>query len=69
MISMGFLKLVAVWSLIPTYTIAGGFIGYGLDRWLGTFPLLTGAGILVAFGLAIRDMLKLRDEIFREKQE
>jgi F0F1-type ATP synthase assembly protein I len=62
--STGFLKLVAVWSLIPTYSLAGGLIGYGLDRWLHTFPFIMGAGIVVGFGLAIRDMLKLRDEIF-----
>lgn len=61
---MGFLKLIAVWSLIPTYSLAGGFLGYGLDRWLHTFPFLTGGGIVIAFGLAIRDMLKLRDEVF-----
>ncbi len=58
------LKLVAVWSLIPSYSLGGGLIGYALDRWLHTFPLVTGAAIVVAFGLAIRDMLKLRDEIF-----
>jgi hypothetical protein len=58
------LRLIAVWSLIPTYSLAGGLIGYGLDRWLGTFPFITGAGIVVAFGFAIRDMLKLRDEVF-----
>jgi hypothetical protein len=67
MISKGFLKLVAVWSLIPTYSLAGGLIGYGLDRWLHTFPVFTGSGIVVAFGLAIRDMLRLRDEIFDRK--
>ena len=67
MISKGFLKLVAVWSLIPTYSLAGGLIGYGLDRWLHTFPVFTGAGIVVAFGFAIRDMLRLRDEIFDRK--
>ncbi len=58
------LKLVAVWSLIPSYSLGGGLIGYALDRWLHTFPFITGAAIIVAFGLAIRDMLKLRDEIF-----
>ncbi len=58
------LKLIAVWSLIPTYSLAGGFIGYALDRWLHTFPFVTGAGIIVAFGLAIRDMLRLKDEVF-----
>jgi hypothetical protein len=64
MMSKEFLKLVAIWSLIPTYSLAGGLIGYALDRWFHTFPVFTGAGIVVAFGLAIRDMLKLRDEIF-----
>jgi hypothetical protein len=66
--SVGFLKLIAIWSLIPTYSLAGGLIGLGLDRWLHTFPILTGAGLLIAFGLAIRDMLKLRDEVFQRKQ-
>lgn len=65
--SVGFLKLIAIWSLIPTYSLAGGLIGLGLDRWLHTFPLITGAGLLIAFGLAIRDMLKLRDEVFERK--
>jgi F0F1-type ATP synthase assembly protein I len=64
---IGFLKLVAIWSLIPTYSLGGGLIGWGLDRWLHTFPVFTGAGLIIAFGLAIRDMLKLRDEIFERK--
>jgi hypothetical protein len=53
---------VAVWSLIPSYIAAGGAIGYGLDKWLTTFPYLTGAGILVAFSLAVRDMMRLKKE-------
>lgn len=64
---VGFLKLIAIWSLIPTYSIGGGLIGYGLDRWLHTFPAFTGAGLVVALGLAIRDMMKLRDEVFGKK--
>jgi len=64
---MGWLKLLAVWSLIPTYSLAGGLIGFGLDRWLHTFPVFMGAGLVVAFGLAIRDMLRLREEIFDRK--
>lgn len=60
------IKLIAVWSLIPSYSLAGGLIGYGLDRWLHTFPLVTAAGIVVAFALAIRDMLRLKDEMFRK---
>ena len=66
---MDVLKLISVWSLIPTYSLAGGLIGYGLDRWLHTFPWLTGAGLVVAFGFAIRDLLRLRDEVFGPKPE
>jgi F0F1-type ATP synthase assembly protein I len=65
---MGVLKVIAVWSLLPTYLLAGGLIGYGLDRWLHTFPFVTGAGILVAFGFAVRDMLRLKDEVFTQKR-
>jgi len=63
------LKLIAIWSLIPSYSLAGALIGYGLDRWLHTFPFMLSAGIIVAFALAIRDMLKLRDEVFGEKKK
>jgi ATP synthase protein I len=62
--STGLLKGIAIWSIIPTYTLGGGLIGYALDRWLGTFPYVTGIGILIGFGLAIRDLLRLRDETF-----
>lgn len=62
LISTRLLKIVAVWSLIPTYTAAGGAIGYGLDKWITTFPYLTGAGILIGFGFAIRDMMRLKRE-------
>mgnify|MGYP005810131839 CR=1 FL=1 len=61
------LKLVAIWCLIPSYLLGGGLIGYGLDRWLHTFPFLLGAGMVVGFSLAIRDLLKLRDEMFGKK--
>jgi hypothetical protein len=62
LISTKLLKIVAIWSLIPSYIVAGGAIGYGLDKWLTTFPYLTGAGILVAFGFAVRDMMRLKKE-------
>ncbi len=62
LISTRLLKIVAIWSVIPTYTAAGGAIGYGLDKWLTTFPYLTGAGILIAFGFAVRDMMRLKRE-------
>lgn len=66
LISANLLRLLAIWSLIPSYLLAGGIIGYGLDRWFRTFPYLTGVAILFAFTLAISDMLRLRDEVFKK---
>lgn len=60
-----FLKVIAVWSLIPSYLVAGGAVGYGLDRWFRTFPYLTGVGLLIALGFAVRDMLRLRETVFK----
>jgi hypothetical protein len=57
-----FLRIIAVWSLIPSYLLAGGLIGYAADRWLGFFPYLTGLGLLAAVAMAVRDMLRLRRE-------
>jgi hypothetical protein len=57
-----FLRIISIWSLIPSYLLAGGLIGYAADRWLGFFPYLTGVGLLLAVGLAVRDMLRLRKE-------
>ncbi len=57
-----FLKIIAIWSLVPSYLIGGGVIGYGLDAALHTFPYLTSVGLLLALVLAVRDMLRLRDE-------
>ncbi len=59
-----FLKVLAVWSLIPSYLAAGGVIGYGLDYWFHTFPYLTGVGLVFALGMAVRDMLRLRETMF-----
>ena len=61
------IRVIAVWSLIPSYLAAGGVIGYGLDRWLHTFPLIMTAGLIIGFALAIRDMLKLKHEVFDKK--
>lgn len=60
-----FLRVIAIWSLIPSYLVAGGAIGYGLDRWFRTFPYLTGVGLLIALGVAVRDMLRLRETMFK----
>lgn len=58
-----FVKIIAVWSLIPSYMLAGGFIGYLVDRWLHWFPYMTGLGLLLALALAVRDMWRLKDEM------
>jgi F0F1-type ATP synthase assembly protein I len=62
LLSTKLLKIVAIWSLIPSYIAAGGAIGYGLDKWFTTFPFITSAGILIAFSLAVRDMMRLKKE-------
>ena len=58
-----FLRVIAIWSLIPSYSAAGGFLGYLADRFLGWFPYLTGAGLLIALVMAVRDVYRLRDEM------
>lgn len=63
------LKILAVWSLIPTYMLGAGAIGYALDRWLHTSPILLLVCLLVGFGFAIRDMLKLRHELDRRDRD
>lgn len=61
MIPREFLRVIAVWSLIPSYLLAGGLIGWGADTWLHTFPYITGVGLLLALVVAVRDMARLRD--------
>lgn len=61
LISREFLRIIAIWSLIPSYLLAGGFVGYWVDRWLKSFPYVTGILLLLALVLAVRDMLRLRE--------
>ena len=56
-----FLRAIAVWSLIPAYMLAGAFLGWLVDTWLHTSPYGIGVGLILALGLAVRDMLRLRD--------
>ena len=58
-----FLSVIAVWSLIPAYVLAGAFLGWLVDRWLGTWPYGIGIGLMIALGLAVRDMIRLRDTL------
>jgi F0F1-type ATP synthase assembly protein I len=63
MIPREFLRAIAVWSLVPSYLLAGGLIGFLIDRWANLFPYVTGVGLLVALAMAVRDMYRLRDEM------
>ncbi|MDR3686140.1 MAG: hypothetical protein P4L93_04180 [Coriobacteriia bacterium] len=58
-----FLSVIAVWSLIPAYVLAGAFLGWLVDRWLNTWPYGIGIGLFIALGLAVRDMIRLRDTL------
>jgi hypothetical protein len=58
-----FLRVIAVWSLIPAYLLAGAFLGYLVDRWIRTWPFGVGIGLIIALGFAVRDMLRLRDSL------
>lgn len=62
LISPEFLKIIAVWSVIPAYLVAGGALGWLADKWLHTSPYLMGAGLLLALILAVRDVARLRRE-------
>jgi hypothetical protein len=55
-----FLRTIAVWSLIPAYLIAGAFVGWLADKWLNTYPFGIAIGLLVALGMSVRDMLRLK---------
>ncbi len=58
-----FLRVIAIWSLIPAYLAAGAFVGWLIDTWLHTFPFAIGIGLLIALVMAVRDMLRLRDTL------
>ncbi len=60
LIAPEFLKLIAVWSVIPAYLLAGGALGWLADQWLGTAPYLMGLGLLLALALSVRDVARLR---------
>jgi len=57
-----FLRVIAVWSIVPAYLVAGAFLGWLADYWLETYPFGVAVGLLIALVLAVRDMLRLRAE-------
>ena len=58
-----FLRVIAVWSLIPAYLLAGAFLGWLADSWLHSSPYGVGVGLIIALAVAVKDMLRLRDEM------
>jgi F0F1-type ATP synthase assembly protein I len=61
MIPREYLRVIAVWSIIPAYIAAGAFLGWLADLALHTSPYGVGVGLLVGLIMAVRDMLRLRD--------
>ena len=62
-----FLRIIAIWSLIPAYVIAGAFLGWLLGLWLNQWfyatPYTIALGLIIALGVAVRDMIRLRDTL------
>jgi hypothetical protein len=56
-----FMRVIAVWSIVPMYLLAGAFLGWLFDLWRHTSPYGVGVGLLLGLILAVRDMLRLRD--------
>ena len=63
LISRDFMRLVAIWSIVPTWIIGGAFLGWLVDLWLHTFPYGMGVGLLVGLILAVRDMMRLKSTL------
>jgi len=61
LISRDFMRLVAVWSIVPAWLIGGAFLGWLADLWLHTFPYGIGIGLVVGLILSVRDVMRLRD--------
>jgi len=56
-----FMRVIAIWSLIPMYALAGAFFGWLFDAALNTSPYGVGVGLILALVFAVRDVLRLRD--------
>ena len=63
-----FLRIIGMWSVIPTYLIAGGLLGWLADYILHTFPFGIAVGLLAALALSVRDSMRLRNEFHRPKE-
>jgi F0F1-type ATP synthase assembly protein I len=63
LISRDFMRLVAIWSIVPAWLIGGAFLGWLVDLWLHTFPYGVGIGLIVGLALSVRDVMRLRDSL------
>lgn len=63
LIPQEYLRIIAIWSLVPSYALAGAFLGYLADRALHTAPYLMGAGLLLSLVFSVRDIIRLREEL------
>jgi F0F1-type ATP synthase assembly protein I len=63
LVSRDFMRLVAIWSIVPAWLIGGAFLGWLVDMWLHTFPYGVGIGLVVGLVLSVRDVMRLRDSI------
>jgi F0F1-type ATP synthase assembly protein I len=63
LISRDFMRLIAIWSIVPAWLIGGAFLGWLADLWLHTFPYGVGIGLVVGLALSVRDVMRLRDSI------
>ncbi len=61
LISREFMRVIAIWSIVPAYMLAGMFLGWIADSVLHTSPYGIGVGLIIGLILAVRDMLRLRD--------
>jgi F0F1-type ATP synthase assembly protein I len=63
LISRDFMRLIAIWSIVPAWLIGGAFLGWLVDLWLHTFPYGVGIGLIVGLALSVRDVMRLRDSL------
>jgi len=68
LLSPEFLRIVGVWSVIPTYLIAGAALGFLFDYFAGTWPFGLAIGLLIGLIVGVLDSLRLRNE-FHQRQE
>lgn len=63
LISRDFMRLIAIWSIVPAWLIGGAFLGWLVDQWLHTFPYGIGVGLVLGLALSVRDVMRLRDSL------